>query len=69
MTSLGSVGTGLLFDLAARISQNRIVAGVHYPTDIVAGLAVAIECFNDLQKGGLITSLTNDVKGEFPQYK
>ncbi len=74
MTSSGSVGTGLLFDLAARISQNRIVAGIHYPSDIDAGLAVAIECFNDLQQVSLIPStlishLVADVKLEFPQYK
>jgi PAP2 superfamily len=37
--------TGVLFDLAERVSVNRIVAGLHYPTDIMAGRAVGIACF------------------------
>ena len=72
--------TGALFDLAARVSQNRIVAGIHYQTDIDAGKAVARECYKQLQT---VTSLWgNKAKGqkdedaplqyrvgkEFPQY-
>jgi len=59
---------GLLFDLAERISVNRIVAGVHYPTDIEAGEAVAIACFNDLTQVPSIHNLQQAVRGEFPQY-
>jgi len=72
--------TGVLFDLAARVSQNRIVAGIHYPTDIAAGKAVALECYKKLQN---VKSLWGDktecqsdedaplqyrVRKEFPQY-
>jgi membrane-associated phospholipid phosphatase len=64
--------SGSLFDLAARISQNRIVAGVHYPIDIEAGIAVAIALFNDLQNVSQIwdavTGLRPQVQKEFPQY-
>ena len=51
--------TGSLFDLAARISQNRIIAGVHYPIDIEAGIAVAIACFNDLKNVSQIWTAAN----------
>lgn len=40
---------GPLFKLAYRVSQNRIVAGVHYPIDIKAGRIVAIKCFELVQ--------------------
>lgn len=71
---------GPLFDLAARVSQNRIVAGIHYPTDIAAGKAVALKCYELLQG---VKSLWGDktegqkdedvplqhhVRMEFPQY-
>lgn len=60
---------GPLFDLAGRVSQNRIVAGVHYPVDIRAGRAVATQAFIDLQGVPSIWgSLRNQVRGEFPQY-
>jgi len=65
-----TLATGLLFDLAGRISENRIVAGIHYPEDIEAGLAVAVRCFNDIRS--LIpaewTALSQGVQAEFPQY-
>ena len=38
----------MLFDLAERVSVNRIVAGLHYPIDIMAGRAVGIACFKAL---------------------
>jgi membrane-associated phospholipid phosphatase len=54
------------------VSQNRIVAGVHFPTDIVAGRAVGIECFKALTE---VRSVWDDsiglrakVQAEFPQY-
>jgi membrane-associated phospholipid phosphatase len=62
---------GPLFDLAGRVSQNRIVAGVHYPTDIRAGRAVAIQTFKDLQNVASVWGaggIRAQVRGEFPQY-
>jgi hypothetical protein len=65
---------GPLFDLAERVSENRIVAGIHYPVDIEAGKAVAVACFKDLRFVSSIwmnsgsTALNRLVKGEFPQY-
>jgi acid phosphatase (class A) len=64
---------GVLFDLAKRVSQNRIVAGIHYQTDIDAGKAVAIACFRALQQVGSVwtdpkTSLKEGVKKDFSQY-
>ena len=41
---------GALFELAHRVSQNRVVAGLHFPTDIDAGKAIGIKCF-ELLKG------------------
>jgi len=72
--NLSNVDTakGPLFDLAYRVSENRIVAGVHFPTDIEAGKAVGIATFRALKK---ITSIWDDgeglrakVRAEFPQY-
>jgi membrane-associated phospholipid phosphatase len=40
--------SGALFDLARRVSENRVVAGVHYDADIKAGQAVGIACFKSL---------------------
>ena len=54
--------SGALFDLAERISVNRIVAGVHYPTDIFAGRAVGIACFEALTRIDVLWSL-NDLSG------
>jgi membrane-associated phospholipid phosphatase len=60
---------GPLFDLADRVSENRIVAGIHYPTDIRAGRAVATQIFKDIQNVNSIwVNLRNAVRGEFPQY-
>jgi PAP2 superfamily protein len=70
--------SGPLFDLAERVSQNRIVAGIHYPVDIEAGIAVAIELFKDLQNipsvwgtpatTPPVNGLRQAVQAEFPQY-
>jgi membrane-associated phospholipid phosphatase len=65
----GTQGSGPLFDLAWRVSENRIVAGIHYPIDIEAGIAVAIECFKDLHLLNSVTTLMGNVSGEFPQYQ
>jgi acid phosphatase (class A) len=62
---------GALFDLAARVSENRIIAGLHYPTDIVAGQAVAIQIFMGLRNVQSVwgnPGLRNEVRQEFPQY-
>jgi membrane-associated phospholipid phosphatase len=60
---------GPLFDLADRVSENRIVAGIHYPTDIRAGRAVATQIFKDIQNVNSIwVVLRNAVRDEFPQY-
>jgi membrane-associated phospholipid phosphatase len=67
--------TGPLFDLARRVSQNRIVAGIHYPTDIRAGHAVAAKIFLDIQNVATIwgptalgPNIRDEVRKEFPQY-
>jgi membrane-associated phospholipid phosphatase len=60
---------GPLFDLAHRVSENRIVAGIHYPTDINAGRAVATQIFKDIRNVDSIwVDLRAGVRGEFPQY-
>jgi len=53
--------TGPLFDLAYRVSQNRVVAGLHYPIDITAGRAVGTACFDALQD---VDSLWGDRESE-----
>ncbi|HJU18444.1 MAG TPA: phosphatase PAP2 family protein [Stellaceae bacterium] len=71
---LGDVerATGPLFKLADRISQNRVVAGVHFPTDIIAGKAVGIACFEALQRVGALWDAKDGLRGrvreELPQY-
>jgi acid phosphatase (class A) len=64
--------TGLLFDLADRVSENRIVAGLHFPTDIRAGKAVAIKCFELLRNVPSVwtaaDSLKSKIADEFKQY-
>jgi acid phosphatase (class A) len=62
---------GALFDLASRVSENRIVAGIHFSDDITAGQAVAIQIFKDLQNVSSVwgaTGLRDHVRAEFPQY-
>ena len=65
--------SGPLFDLAARVSENRVVAGLHYPIDIRAGRAIATKIFQDIQGvpaiwGPGTGNLRGMVRGEFPQY-
>jgi membrane-associated phospholipid phosphatase len=63
---------GPLFELAYRVSENRIVAGVHFQSDIDAGRAVGIECFKALTEVRSLwdesTGLRAKVRAEFPQY-
>jgi acid phosphatase (class A) len=59
--------SGVLFDLAERVSVNRVVAGLHYPTDIIAGRAVGIACFEALTRIDSLWSL-NDLKGKLDDF-
>jgi hypothetical protein len=60
---------GALFHLANRVSENRVVAGIHYPVDIAAGQAVAHRIFQDIRNVNSIwVVLRNAVRGEFLQY-
>jgi membrane-associated phospholipid phosphatase len=66
---LGDLPRGPMFRLARRVSQNRVIAGIHFRTDIRAGRAVAFQTFIDIQKVNSIwVDLRNQVRGEFPQY-
>jgi hypothetical protein len=60
--------SGPLFRLAHRVSENRIVAGVHFPTDIAAGKAVGIACFKKLQNLPGIQELQKAMRRELRQY-
>jgi hypothetical protein len=44
-TNLSIVPRHLIFDLADRIGHNRIIAGLHYQNDHIAGVAVANWCY------------------------
>jgi membrane-associated phospholipid phosphatase len=57
-----------LFELADRVSMNRVVAGLHFPTDIEAGKAVGIACCELLTRISSIWSLDPITKAdEFSQ--
>jgi hypothetical protein len=58
---------GPLFDLAYRVSQNRVVAGLHYPIDITAGKAVGIACFDALRNVNSIWGDKDRETGEFKE--
>jgi acid phosphatase (class A) len=69
---LADLPTGPLFRLADRVAWNRVIAGIHYPTDIRAGQAVALQTFVDIQKVASIWGaggLRDEVRNEFPQYR
>jgi membrane-associated phospholipid phosphatase len=63
------------------VSENRVVAGIHYPVDIRAGRFVAYRIFQGIQNVPSIwggagwdgpppqpKSLRGQVRSEFPQY-
>ena len=52
----------MLFELSRRISENRVIAGLHYVADIDAGVEAAKECFNILKDGELFKALMNDAR-------
>src|SRR5262249_53925888 len=54
----------LLFELAHRVAENRVVAGLHYPLDNEAGFAAADKCFELLEGGEKFKSLLNQAKAE-----
>jgi PAP2 superfamily len=54
-----NAASGVLFDLAERVSVNRVVSGLHYMTDIIAGRAVGIACFESLTQIESLWSLDN----------
>ena len=62
-----NAASGMLFTLAERVSVNRIVAGLHYPTDILAGRAVGIACFKALTQIDSLWSL-NDLTGKLDEF-
>ena len=41
----------LLFKLAERVAENRVIAGLHYPLDNLAGFTAADSCFTLLARG------------------
>jgi hypothetical protein len=59
--------SGVLFDLAERVSVNRVVAGLHFPTDILAGRAVGIACFKALTCIESVWSL-DDLQGKLDDF-
>jgi hypothetical protein len=54
----------LLDYLAHRIGENRVIAGVHYPRDIDAGVAVANACLPLMQGGAMFQQLMADATAE-----
>ena len=47
----------LLFALARRLAENRVIAGLHYPLDNEAGILAAESCFALLQQGTMFQAL------------
>jgi acid phosphatase (class A) len=53
-TNLVARPVHLLDNLAGRLGENRVIAGVHYPKDHVVGQGVARWIYNSLLSGGLM---------------
>jgi len=54
----------LLFDLSRRVAQNRVIAGLHYPLDNVAGEVAAEACFAMLKTGDKFKALLSRARTE-----
>ena len=54
----------LLFDLSRRVSQNRVIAGLHYPRDNEAGVVAADACFAMLKTGDKFKALLSRARTE-----
>ena len=54
----------LLFGLARRVAENRIVAGLHYPLDNEAGFVAADKCFKLLERGKKFKQLLERARAE-----
>jgi hypothetical protein len=54
----------MLFELAKRVADNRIVAGLHYPLDNEAGDVAADICFEMLQTGKKFQELLDSARSE-----
>ena len=59
----GVTGTPLR-ELGARIAENRVIAGVHFPRDNEAGIAAADNIFGRLMRIGNFTTLVTNANNE-----
>jgi hypothetical protein len=62
----GLTGTPLR-ELGARIAENRVIAGVHFPRDNEAGIAVADRIFGRLKRIPRFTTLVGLAHTELSQ--
>jgi hypothetical protein len=57
----------MLKNLARRIAQNRVIAGLHYPLDNEAGEVAAEKCFELLMEGSEFKKLLHAAREEGAQ--